>query len=156
MPGWRNGRRSRLKICFPLGVRVRSPFRVPFDFACNGLIFQAFFVWTRPRGAEISPLYIPMDQDTADHSSDTPLSCRERCGACCIAPSISSPIPGMPDGKPAGIPCVQLDENMRCRLFSKPERPKVCSSLAPEREMCGKCREEALAYLTLLEQQTTP
>ena len=50
MPGWRNGRRSRLKICFPLGVRVRSPFRVPFDFACNGLIFQAFFVWTRPRG----------------------------------------------------------------------------------------------------------
>ena len=29
LPGWRNGRRSRLKICFPQGVRVRSPSRVP-------------------------------------------------------------------------------------------------------------------------------
>ena len=29
VPGWRNGRRSRLKICFPQGVRVRSPSRVP-------------------------------------------------------------------------------------------------------------------------------
>lgn len=26
------------------------------------------------------------------------LDCRSGCGACCIAPSISSPIPGMPDG----------------------------------------------------------
>ena len=32
MPGWRNGRRSRLKICFPQGVRVRSPSRVPTFF----------------------------------------------------------------------------------------------------------------------------
>ena len=30
------------------------------------------------------------------------MNCREGCGACCIAPSISSPIPGMPHGKPAG------------------------------------------------------
>ncbi|HNV09555.1 MAG TPA: YkgJ family cysteine cluster protein, partial [Dokdonella sp.] len=29
------------------------------------------------------------------------MSCRSGCGACCIAPSISSPIPGMPNGKPA-------------------------------------------------------
>ena len=36
------------------------------------------------------------------------IACRTGCGACCIAPSISSPIPGMPDGKPAGVPCVQL------------------------------------------------
>ena len=43
------------------------------------------------------------------------------CGACCIAPSITSPIPGMPHGKPAGIPCVQLDEDFGCRLFGKPE-----------------------------------
>ncbi|MCC6439509.1 MAG: YkgJ family cysteine cluster protein, partial [Rhodanobacteraceae bacterium] len=26
------------------------------------------------------------------------MSCRSGCGACCIAPSISSPIPGMPNG----------------------------------------------------------
>ncbi|RBC14000.1 YkgJ family cysteine cluster protein, partial [Xanthomonas oryzae pv. oryzae] len=28
----------------------------------------------------------------------SPLSCRLGCAACCIAPSISSPIPGMPNG----------------------------------------------------------
>ena len=31
------------------------------------------------------------------------LACRDGCGACCIAPSISSPIPDMPAGKPAGV-----------------------------------------------------
>ena len=31
------------------------------------------------------------------------MDCRAGCGACCIALSISSPIPGMPAGKPAGI-----------------------------------------------------
>jgi Fe-S-cluster containining protein len=50
------------------------------------------------------------------------MDCRDHCGACCIAPSITSPIPGMPHGKPAGIPCVQLDDNYRCRLFGKAER----------------------------------
>jgi Fe-S-cluster containining protein len=39
------------------------------------------------------------------------LKCRDLCGACCIAPSISSSIPGMPNGKPAGVVCVHLDEN---------------------------------------------
>ena len=32
--------------------------------------------------------------------------CRPGCAACCIAPSISSPIPGMPDGNVAGAVCV--------------------------------------------------
>ena len=36
------------------------------------------------------------------------MQCRAGCGACCIAISISSPIPGMPLGKPAGVRCVQL------------------------------------------------
>ena len=31
------------------------------------------------------------------------MDCRRNCGACCIAPSITSPIPGMPQGKPAGV-----------------------------------------------------
>jgi Fe-S-cluster containining protein len=30
------------------------------------------------------------------------MPCRNGCGACCIAPSISSPIPGMPHGKLSG------------------------------------------------------
>lgn len=84
------------------------------------------------------------------------LSCRAGCGACCIAPSISSPIPGMPDGKPAGVPCVNLDEQFRCKIFASPDRPKVCGSLQPSEEMCGKCREEALVYLEELERLTAP
>lgn len=84
------------------------------------------------------------------------MDCRDRCGACCIAPSITSPIPGMPHGKPAGIPCVQLDDDLRCRLFGKPERPAFCASLKPLLSMCGATRDEALSVLTQLELATRP
>ncbi|OHE75772.1 MAG: proteinase inhibitor, partial [Treponema sp. RIFOXYC1_FULL_61_9] len=76
--------------------------------------------------------------------------CRGGCGACCIAPSISSPIPGMPHGKAAGVPCVQLDGDSRCRIFGSADRPAVCASLGPRPDMCGASREEALAYLSAL------
>lgn len=82
--------------------------------------------------------------------------CRSECGACCIAPSISSPIPGMPFGKPAGVPCIQLDEQLRCRIFGQPERPACCSGLQASPEMCGKKREEALLWLSNLETLTAP
>jgi len=84
------------------------------------------------------------------------MDCRTQCGACCIAPSITSPIPGMPHGKPAGIPCVQLDDDMRCRLFGKPERPAFCASLRPGREMFGDSRADALQMLAELERLTEP
>ncbi|MBB5014197.1 YkgJ family cysteine cluster protein [Rehaibacterium terrae] len=84
------------------------------------------------------------------------MDCRAACGACCIAPSISSPIPGMPDGKPAGVRCVQLDGMNRCRLFGRPERPAVCLGLRPTPAMCGASRDQALAYLTALEIATAP
>jgi Fe-S-cluster containining protein len=84
------------------------------------------------------------------------LVCRSGCAACCIAPSITSPIPGMPKGKPAGVPCVQLDADLRCRLFGQPQRPAFCASLRPEPEMCGSSRQEALTRLAWLEQQTQP
>jgi Fe-S-cluster containining protein len=84
------------------------------------------------------------------------MTCRTGCGACCIAPSISTPIPGMSGGKPAGIPCIQLLADMRCALFGKPERPAVCVSLRPTEEMCGGSLEEALAGLTRLEVLTQP
>ena len=51
------------------------------------------------------------------------MDCRPGCGACCTAPSISSPIPGMPLGKPAGVRCIQLGDDARCRIFGQPERP---------------------------------
>ncbi len=82
------------------------------------------------------------------------MACRVGCGACCIAPSISSPIPGMPQGKPAGVRCVQLTPDNRCRLYGLPERPVVCVRFRPGREMCGETREEALAYLIRLEELT--
>lgn len=84
------------------------------------------------------------------------MECRVGCGACCIAPSISSPIPGMPEGKPAGVRCIQLTQDNRCKLFGQPERPAVCVSLRPDMEMCGDNAEEANAYLTNLEALTRP
>lgn len=84
------------------------------------------------------------------------MQCRSGCGACCIAPSITSPIPGMEGGKPAGVPCVQLDEDMRCRLFGDPRRPAFCGGLQPSAEMCGDTREQALRFLTRLDLLTRP
>ena len=82
--------------------------------------------------------------------------CRPGCGACCIAPSISSPIPGMPNGKLAGLPCVQLDAQRRCRIFDSPERPAVCAGLQPSREMCGSSVGDAMLWLHELEAATSP
>lgn len=84
------------------------------------------------------------------------MQCRAGCGACCIAPSIAGPIPGMPDGKPAGVRCVQLTDDLRCRLFGHPDRPACCDGLRPSAEMCGDDREHALAWLTRLERETRP
>jgi len=86
------------------------------------------------------------------------MECRPGCAACCTAPSISTPIP-QPDGsaprpKPAGQPCVQLDEQWRCRLFGLPQRPAVCASLRPELDMCGDTRVHAMHYLEQLERLT--
>jgi uncharacterized protein len=85
----------------------------------------------------------------------TEFSCRAGCGACCTAPSISSAIPGMPQGKAAGVRCIQLDEANRCMIFGKPERPAVCQSLQPSAEMCGESREQAMFYLVRLDQLTS-
>lgn len=62
----------------------------------------------------------------------------------------------MPQGKPAGVPCIQLDEQLRCRLFGRPERPAVCGSLRPDPDMCGDTREQAMRWLGHVEQATSP
>ena len=84
------------------------------------------------------------------------MECRINCGACCIAPSISSPIPGMPQGKPANVRCVQLSEDNLCNIFGSPLRPKVCSGLQPAKEMCLSDRDAAMTYLIHLEASTAP
>ena len=88
--------------------------------------------------------------------SEGSFACRPGCAACCIAPSISSPIPGMPQGKPAGIRCSQLTADNSCRIFGLRERPAVCGSLQPAPQMCGGSAAEALAYLSALERDTSP
>ena len=82
------------------------------------------------------------------------MHCRPDCGACCIAPSITSAIPGMPQGKPAGVRCVQLLPDNRCAIFGQPERPAFCGGLQPSSEMCGSERQHALRWLAELEIQT--
>ncbi|MFT4174805.1 MAG: YkgJ family cysteine cluster protein [Rhodocyclaceae bacterium] len=84
------------------------------------------------------------------------MNCRPHCGACCTAPSISSPIPGMPHGKPAGVPCIQLDDALRCKIFARPERPACCAGLQPSADMCGTSREAAIQWLARLEILTRP
>jgi uncharacterized protein len=84
------------------------------------------------------------------------MDCRIGCAACCIALSISSPIPGMPRGKPAGVRCIQLSTDNRCKLFGRPERPDVCVRLRPSPEMCGNDSRQAMTYLASLERATRP
>jgi len=84
------------------------------------------------------------------------LVCRPRCGACCIAPSISPSWPALPDGKPAGVPCPHLSPEITCTLFGSPDRPAVCRGLAPQREMCGDSASEAMATLIAWETLTAP
>ncbi|MGD9940377.1 MAG: YkgJ family cysteine cluster protein [Clostridia bacterium] len=84
------------------------------------------------------------------------MECRKNCGACCFAPSITSALPGSPDGKPEGVACPHLDQDLRCLLFGYPERPDFCTSLQPSADMCGKSREEALSLITAMEKATKP
>lgn len=87
-------------------------------------------------------------------STDRAAACRAGCGACCIAPSLSSRIPGMPEGKPAGVRCVQLTDDHRCRIHGSEDRPAVCVSYQASEEYCGKNRDEALGRLADLEVET--
>jgi len=84
------------------------------------------------------------------------MSCRVGCGACCIAPSITTPFRDMPHGKRAGERCAHLDERNRCRLFGHPDRPSFCSSLRPHASMCSESDVDALAILTNMELATRP
>jgi hypothetical protein len=84
------------------------------------------------------------------------MECREYCGACCVAPSISRPYHGMPQGKAAGQRCVHLDANLRCELFGDPRRPKFCCTFKAEPGVCGESRDQALLILAELELFTLP
>ncbi|QLF92321.1 YkgJ family cysteine cluster protein [Pseudomonas sp. ABC1] len=82
------------------------------------------------------------------------MKCRPGCGACCIAPSISSVLPGHPQGKPAGVRCFHLSLENLCELFGRPERPDVCGHFEADPVVCGNERGEAIRLLGWLEQAT--
>ncbi len=82
------------------------------------------------------------------------MDCRLGCGACCIAPSISTPIPGMPEGKPAGVRCIQLNEKNLCKLFGKPQRPAVCGQFLADLMVCSDNNARAMEILLELEDIT--
>jgi Fe-S-cluster containining protein len=75
-----------------------------------------------------------------------------QCGACCIAPSISSIIPMTGKNKPAGQRCIHLSNDMKCSIYN--ERPIVCKEFTPTEELCGKSFFEAFTNLENLEKLT--
>lgn len=79
------------------------------------------------------------------------MDCRVGCGACCIAISISSPLPLMPKGKAKGVVCPHLSEEKLCEIFDSPDRPMVCDGFKAEIDFCGTCFEEAMHILSTLE-----
>ncbi|WP_220720135.1 YkgJ family cysteine cluster protein [Agarivorans litoreus] len=76
------------------------------------------------------------------------MQCRLGCGACCIAPSISSL------NKAAGERCVHLNADNLCAIFGKAERPKVCSDFKAVEWLCGTTQQQAMDNLIYLEKQT--
>jgi Fe-S-cluster containining protein len=81
------------------------------------------------------------------------MKCRENCGACCIALSISSPMPGMANGKPAGVRCIHLMDDYQCAIYNEATKPIVCTGFNAEPEFCGSSREEAMRILGSLSEK---
>lgn len=81
------------------------------------------------------------------------MNCK-KCGACCIAPSITGAIPNMPQGKPAGVRCANLTADNLCRLFGQCSRPSFCLAWPPAAELCGGSFADAISNITTLETLT--
>lgn len=60
----------------------------------------------------------------------------------------------MPKGKPAGTPCVHLDDRLYCGIHGTAGYPGICGSFKPSEEMCGESSEHARRYLSDLEERT--
>lgn len=84
------------------------------------------------------------------------MECRTNCAACCIVISIKQPFYGMPEGKPAGIPCVHLDPRSHCNLYADARRPALCDAFEAHPTYCGSNKEQAFTRLAALELQTLP
>ncbi len=85
------------------------------------------------------------------------MQCRSNCGACCVAPSIYAAIPNMPNGKPAGVICANLDTNTwQCKIWGQDNYPKLCDNFKANIDSCGDNREEAIKLIGDWEYRTRP
>jgi len=83
-------------------------------------------------------------------------TCRPGCAACCTVISISSPLPGMPGGKPAGVPCVNLTAALTCSIHEGPDYPAVCRNFRATVDFCGRTNQDARRIIGEIEGQTGP
>jgi len=58
----------------------------------------------------------------------------------------------MPAGKPAGVRCVNLGEDLRCQTYDI--RPAVCREFKAASDTCGASHADALILIGELERQT--
>jgi len=56
----------------------------------------------------------------------------------------------MPIGKPGGVRCIQLTDDLKCSVFNDPSRPEVCKGFKPELLFCGNTAEDAKEVFRLL------
>ncbi len=61
----------------------------------------------------------------------------------------------MPDGKPAGVRCINLDDKYMCGVWGTDDYPDVCRRFRADPTVCGESRDEALVLLTVMERQTS-
>ena len=88
-------------------------------------------------------------------STDPEFQCRPGCGACCFFMSISSPLPGHPEGKPSGVACTNLSASWTCKLYDTDQMPEICRKFKGNKELCGINFEQAKTNIIELEKQTT-
>jgi len=78
----------------------------------------------------------------------------KKCGACCIAPSITTPMPNMPAGKPPGVRCANLNDTNECTLYGQAQRPAFCAGWQPTPELCGGGFDQAMKNVAILEENS--
>jgi hypothetical protein len=53
----------------------------------------------------------------------------------------------MPEGKEAGVRCINLMKDYECAIYKDQGYPKVCAGFNAEKEFCGSSQEEAMKIL---------
>lgn len=62
----------------------------------------------------------------------------------------------MPQGKAAGVPCNNLDDQLNCTIWQHKDYPGLCTAFKADPEHCGSNRDQALQILGRMESETAP